>query len=355
MTIIAHSHAFIIGIDTHAKNHVFALIDANTGESVDARSFPSTSRGYHHAIDWAGKRTHGSQENLWVIEGAASYGARLYRALTQVGNQVVEAARMSAKDRHAQGKDDTIDAHRIAHSVRNLHPHQLRYPRLDQDARQALAILDTARTSMTKERTEHVNALGALVRKTEFGLDTRKALSKATITMIAGWRARKGEDLDIATARHEAIRLAKRIQDLDEQLAENKELITHALEHTEAAVLLKEKGIGPISAARAMIVWSHPGRVKSEAAFAAIAGVNPIPASSGNTQRHRLNRSGDRKLNAALHMIAVSRMTHDSHTRAYVEKRLAEGKTKPEIRRSLKRYIVRHIYRTLNQSSLDEL
>jgi len=121
------------------------------------------------------------------------------------------------------------------------------------------------------------------------------------------------------------------------------ELITDS----PAAPLLEDKGIGAYTAA-VVTAWSHPGRIRDKAAFASLAGVNPIPASSGNTIRHRLNRGGDRRLNKALHIITVTRMTHDPNTKAYVEKRLAEGRTRREIRRCLKRYIARYLYRTLN-------
>ena len=124
--------------------------------------------------------------------------------------------------------------------------------------------------------------------------------------------------------------------------------MTVLVRQSRAAVLLERTGIGPMTAAIALTAWSHPGRVRSEAAFACLAGVNPIPASSGNTTRHRLNRGGDRRLNRALHMATIVRMTHDPETRAYVEKRRAEGRTTKEIRRILKRYLARQIYRTLN-------
>ena len=114
-------------------------------------------------------------------------------------------------------------------------------------------------------------------------------------------------------------------------------------------------GIGTVTAAVVITTWSHPGRVRSEAAFAALAGVNPIPASSGNTQRHRLNRGGDRRLNQALHMAIITRMTHHDDTRSYVERRTQEGKTKREIRRCLKRYLAREIYRRLNTAARNEL
>ena len=136
--------------------------------------------------------------------------------------------------------------------------------------------------------------------------------------------------------------------DLGEDLKSNATSMTVLVRQSRAAVLLERTGIGPMTAAIALTAWSHPGRVRSEAAFACLAGVNPIPASSGNTTRHRLNRGGDRRLNRALHMATIVRMTHDPEIRAYVEKRRAEGRTTKEIRRILKRYLARQIYRTLN-------
>src|SRR5699024_3401167 len=123
--------------------------------------------------------------------------------------------------------------------------------------------------------------------------------------------------------------------------------LTMLIEQSKAAPLLEYAGIGPVTVAVAYTAWSHKGRVRSEAAFAALAGVSPIPASSGNTTRHRLNRGGDRRLNRALHIATVTRMTHDPETRAYVDKRRAQGHTTKEIRRCLKRYLARRIYRSL--------
>ena len=159
----------------------------------------------------------------------------------------------------------------------------------------------------------------------------------------------------MVVARAEAVRLAKRVLALDEEFAENVATITSLLRRSAARVLLDKPGIGPVTAAVAMAAWSHEGRLHSEAAFAALAGVSPIPASSGNTVRHRLNRGGDRRLNKALHMAVVARMTHDAQTKAYVERRLAEGLTKREIRRILKRYLARQIHRALSAATRADL
>ncbi|MDP9696947.1 UNVERIFIED_ORG: transposase [Arthrobacter globiformis] len=200
---------------------------------------------------------------------------------------------------------------------------------------------------MTLERTAKVNALTALLRAIDLGIDARKPLTDTQTTEISHWRARD-EELALSTARAEAVRLAKRITTLDAELKDNHTRTTELLESSPAAPLLEETGIGPVTTAVVYTAWSHLGRVRSEAAFAALAGVNPIPASSGNTVRHRLNRGGDRRLNSALHMATVVRMVHDPVTRAYAEGKKAEGKNPREIRRILKRYLARHLYRALN-------
>lgn len=200
---------------------------------------------------------------------------------------------------------------------------------------------------MTDERTANVNALTGLVRAVSLGIDARKALTHRQIIEISLWRARD-ENLADATARTKAVRLARRITDLSDTLRENQTRMTEIIQASEAAPLLEKTGIGPLTVAVVLTAWSHPGRVRSEAAFAALAGVSPIPASSGNTVRHRLNRGGDRRVNRALHIATIVRMTHDPASRAYVERRTAEGRTQREIRRCLKRYLARHLYRTLN-------
>lgn len=350
MTIVAHSYPFVVGVDTHAKNHVYAIIHASTGELIATRDFPTTGAGLNRSIAWVARHTGADLATLWVIEGAASYGALLAGAVGGAGYEVAEAARMDARSRHGVGKSDLLDAHRIAAAVLPLDEQQLRRPRLNEGVRAALQVLVTGRESMTTERTRTVNALTALLRANDLGLDARKPLTGPQIAEVSRWRDRE-EPLALAVARSEAVRLAKRISDLDADIKTNSSKITELVEISEAAPLLQDTGFGPVTAAICLTAWSHRGRIRSEAAFASLAGVNPIPASSGNTIRHRLNRGGDRTLNRALHLIALSRMTFDAETIRYVEKRQAEGRTKKEIRRSLKRYLARRIYRTLNATN----
>jgi transposase len=204
-----------------------------------------------------------------------------------------------------------------------------------------------ARESMTGERTRAVNALTALLRVHDMGIDARKPLTAEQIGVVARWH-RRDEPIEQDTARVEAVRLARRIGALDVELTANKARIAELVEISQSATLLAKPGIGPVAAATFLAAYSHHGRLHSEAAFASMAGANPIPASSGNTIRYRLNRGGDRRVNHMLHIVAMVRMAYDPPTKAYVAKRRAEGKTTREIRRILKRYLARQIYRLLN-------
>ena len=349
LSIVAHCHPFVVGVDTHARNHVYAILDATNGALLDTQSFPTTAAGINRAIAWVARRTNADTDTLWVIEGAASYGAILAGTVAAHGYPVAEAPRMDAKQNRGVGKSDALDAHRIAMATLPLAVEKLRRPRLNEGIRQGLRVLVTARNSMAKDRTRSVNALNALARSNDLGIDARKKLTPTQIEKINRWRERE-EELSVSIARAEAIRLAKHVLDLDEHLKSNEEKLDELVKVSEAAPLLQEKGFGAVTAAKCFVAWSHEGRVCSEAAFACLAGVNPIPASSGNTTRHRLNRGGDRALNSALHMAAISRATHHGETREYIEKRRAQGKTDKEIRRCIKRYLARRVFRILNAS-----
>ncbi len=350
MSIVAHTHPFVIGVDAHARSHALAILACPTGEVVDEAQFPATAAGLQRAIAWVARRTGADLDTLWVIEGVGTYGARLARAAADAGYSVAEAARMNARANRGVGKSDPLDARRIAQAVLPLEVSELRWPRADDGVRAAVKILIASRDHMSGERTSSINALTALVRVADLGIDARGSLTARQIATIAAWRTRE-EELAVGVARAEAIRLAKRVLAADQELAANTKQMTTLITSSPARGLLDHPGIGPVTAAVALAAWSHPGRVRSEAAFASLAGVNPIPASSGNTVRHRINRGGDRRLNRALHMAVVTRMRMDPDTRAYVEKRTAEGRTPREIRRCLKRYLARQIYRHLNAAT----
>ncbi len=185
MSIVAHSRPFVVGVDTHAKSHVYAIIAAATGALLQTREFPTTSAGINRAIAWAARLTGADLATLWVIEGAASYGALLTGAVGAAGYEVSEAARMDARAHHGVGKSDPLDAHRIGAAVLPLDEQQLRRPRLNEGVRAALRILVTSRESMTTDRTRAVNALTALARVNELGLDARKKLTETQIAEVS--------------------------------------------------------------------------------------------------------------------------------------------------------------------------
>jgi len=345
-SIVSEQYEFVIGVDTHAATHTFALVAGATGAALDHAVFPTSAAGLSRAEGWLARRV-GDAPTLVVIEGTGSFGAILTERLQSAGREVVEAARMPAGDRRGAGKSDELDAVRIARAVLGLAAADLRTPRaLATDrARVAMRVLVVARDQMTRERTRAINALIALVRTIDLGIDARKPLTAGQIATIAAWRQRD-EDATTATCRHEAVRLARRIRTLDGDLAGNRADITE-LTRQDTPQLLELTGVGAVVAASVLIAWSHPGRVRSDAAMASLAGTCPIPASSGNTVRHRLNRGGDRRLNRALTTITIVRMRVDPATRAYVTRRRAEGRTTKEIMRALKRYITRQLFRTL--------
>lgn len=339
---VAQCYQYVVGIDTHAATHTLAVLGAN-GALIDRDTFPTSPAGLARAIDWIGRRTGGEVDSVLVsAEGTGSYGALLSGQLTQTGYRVIEAP-TPARVR-GRAKSDALDALLAAQTTLATPITALRTPRTG-STRAALAVLLAARRRMQADRTRSINALTALVRTYDLGMQARRALTATQITQIATWRTRH-EPIGTATARAEATRLAKHIHTLQTDLKTNNTQIRTIVTRT-APHLLDQPGIGPITAAIVLTAWSHPGRIHSEAAFAKMAGTSPLPASSGNTTRHRLNRTGDRHLNHALHTIAITRTRYCPTTRAYTQRRQAEGKTPKETRRCLKRYITRQLYRLL--------
>ncbi|WP_323794344.1 IS110 family transposase [Nocardioides sp.] len=341
---VARTYRFVVGVDTHAATHSYAVLDS-AGALLDEQTFPTTTTtGIGRAREWIGRRTGGDLDGVLIAaEGTGSYGAVLAEALAEVGYRVVEAP-TPRRDR-GRGKTDAMDAVTAARNTLTMRLDRLRDRRGGQD-QVVLQVLTTAREQLNAERLRALNALTSLARSHDLGIDARRALTGPQVRQIAAWR-RRNEPLGTATARAEAVRLAGRVVQLDDELKSNREQLT-AIVADRTPQLLGMPGVGAITAAVVLCVWSHPGRVRSEDAMAQIAGTCPIPASSGNTVRHRLNRGGDRRLNWALNTIVLTRMRDDAETRDYVTRRTAEGKTRREIRRCLKRYTTRQIYRMLN-------
>lgn len=240
-----------------------------------------------------------------------------------------------------------MDAHLAVLYALQLDADKLPTPRADGD-REALRILLCARQELTTTSTAQTNRLKALLRD---GDDTdrclaRSELTRATLAELAKRRLPRGATRQQAIRHAEVHRLAVAIRDAGQLLKANRAELA-AIVNDLVPGLTERPGIGPVSAAQAIVSFSHPGRCRHDAAFAKLAGTSPLEVSSGQTQRHRLNRGADQALNKAIHTIARTRMRSHPATRAYVARRRAEGKSTREIRRCLKRYIARQLYRVL--------
>jgi transposase len=344
MAIIAEEFKFVVGVDTHARTHTFTAVHATTGAVIDTAAFPATSAGMDRAINWIRRRT-GGERVFAAVEGTSSYGARLTQALLAADIEVGEVRPPTRSSRALTGKSDPIDAEAAARSVLGRPRDQVTEPRAA-GTRAAIRILLASRSLLDHQRTANRNALTALLRGTDLGIDARSSLRDAQITAIAAWRSSNVVDPMLRVARAEAKRLALAINDITIQLAENHKALAQLTEEL-APGLQTTPGVGPVTGAIIICAYSHHGRIRSDAAFAALGGVAPRPASSGNTTRHRLNRSGDRQLNRAFDVIVRTRMSFDTQTKDYVARSRATGKSNREIRRNLKRYVCRSIFRQL--------
>jgi transposase len=335
----------VVGVDTHRDTHQ-AEIASPAGVPIATTQIPNTSAGFTALLAWIAEHSPGPRI-LLAIEGSRSYGIGLTRAAAAAGLAVIEVGRPARTQRRGVGKSDPIDAHLAVLTALRLDADQLPTPRSDGD-REALRILLGARAELVATATTQTNRLRALLLAGN-DTDRQTARSRLTDTHLATL-ARRRLPPDASreqTIRHAEIRrLALALREGARQLSANRKQLRDLVTDL-APALLDRPGIGPICAAQAIVSYSHPGRVRNDAAFASLAGVCPVPASSGRTIRHRLSRGGDRALNRAIHTIALTRLRTCPRTRAYATRRRAEGKTTREIRRALKRYIARELYRQL--------
>ncbi len=337
----------VIGGDTHRDSHALEMT-APTGATISTTAIGNDEVGYADAVAWIAENAPGPRV-IVGLEGTRSYGVGLSRALQAAGFTVVEVERPRRADRR-RGKSDPIDAHLAALHVLRMPADRKTLPRNDGD-REALRILLGARRDMTTAKTQQINRLRALL-LTGDDADRqlcRGAMSDTHLQVIARRRGRPDETREQQIRRAEARRLAVAIREATSALAANKKQLAE-LVTSFAPGLLDRLGVGPVSAAQAIVSFSHVGRCRNDAAFAALAGASPLPASSGRTVRHRLNRGGDRQLNRALHDIVKTRWRDCPRTHAYIAARRAQGKSDPEIRRCLKRYVARELFRALTAS-----
>ena len=333
---------FAIGVDTHRDSYTAACVDT-AGGLRELVTVAADAFGARKLLRFADE--HACGRRIWAIEGSGSFGAGLATFLLEHGEWVAEVDRPRRPARRNGAKSDELDAVRAAREA--LARDHLAQPRR-RGEREALRVLLAAREGAVRARTQAIGLLKATIVSAPQGLrdQLRKGTTDEQLLRAARLRTSPKQSSEHRATVCALRAIARRALALGAEAADHEtqiELLVAGL----APALLAEPGIGAVTAARILCAWSHRGRIRSEAAFASLAGASPIPASSGQVVRYRLNRGGDRQLNRALHTIVLSRLVHHQPTRAYAARRTAEGKSPREIKRCLKRYLARHIYRLL--------
>ena len=343
MTIIAETRAITGGVDTHLDTHVAAAVDANGGV-LGVESFSTTTSGFAELHAWFA--SFGTLERVGV-EGTGAYGAGLARFLRTMDVAVIEVGRPNRQARRAHGKSDSIDAVEAARAA--LSGRAAAVSKTADGNVEAIRVLMVAYRSGRDTRTKCLNQLRHL------GFcapdELRERFRGATVASLAETAAAlrpnpNGDPVMYATKL--AIQtLGRRVLDIDADCARLHGELAGLVKAT-APRLLDLPGVGVYTAGLLLVAaGDNADRIISEAAFAHLCGVAPIHASSGKVTRHRLNRGGNRQANHALWRIVFTRMSSDPRTRAYVERRTIEGRSKPEIMRVLKRYVAREVYHHL--------
>lgn len=324
MQQVAAHRRVVIGVDTHKYVHIAVALD-DFGTILDSRSFSADSGGYTQLLDWAaglgGKLT-------FAIEGTGSYGAGLTSAVRRRDIGVIEVMRTDRRDRRLRGKSDTLDAENAARAV--LAGQASAIPKSADGAVEMIRQVKVAKDVAVKARTSAMISLKQVIVNAPPELrEELQPLSKmALINRCAGLRPGPVTTI-LASSKYTQRAIAKRWQQLNTEIAGHEKLLTE-LTAQAAPELTAAFAVGPDTAAEMLIVaGDNPDRIRSEPAFAKLCGVAPIPASSGMTTRHRLNRGGHRQANAALYRVVIVRMQHHGPTRAYVARRTAEGKPRP--------------------------
>ena len=344
--MLADQLDYVVGVDPHRDSHALAVVHVLSGAVVFEETVVASGDGYANALKLVDR--HAPGRRAFAVEGTASFGAGLTRFLSGRGERVLEVGRLR-RERRSGGKTDALDAVRAARSV--LTRERPTTPRTGGE-RQALQALVAAREGAVNAKRAGLCQLRDLLVTTPEPLrsELRPPTRARLLQRLAATRPHSRHDAELRGSMLALRSIARRVLQLtaeERELARQIETITRKL----APQLLEQAGVGPHAAAQIVLSWSHQGRITSEAAFARLAGAAPIPASSGQTIRYRLDRSGDRKLNRALHMIHVTRKRSHPATIAYIERRIQEGKTQREATRCLKRYLARKLYRLLEHGA----
>jgi transposase len=338
------------GVDTHLDTHTAAVIDP-IGRVLGTQQFPATPAGYAALLAWM--RGFGPLRRVG-IEGTGAYGAGLARRLRDEHLEVIEVDRPDRKTRRFQGKSDPIDA--IAAAKTALAGERTGIPKQRDGRVEALRNLRVARRSAVDQRADAQRQIKTLIVTAPDDLRTqlRGLAVKPLISTCVNLRPDRTDAATPGTAAKIALRsLARRHQQLAVEVADLDELIEPLVAAINPA-LVAVNGVGADTAGQLLITaGENHDRLTSEAAFAMLCGVAPIPASSGKTNRHRLNRGGDRQANKALYRIVLCRLRWDPRTRAYMERRTKDGLSKKEIIRCLKRYVARELYQIITSNDLE--
>jgi transposase len=343
MTILAELVDVVVGVDTHKHTHTAAIV-TNTGGQLAVLQITACPIGFAE-LEAAATAASPSSRRCWAIEGCGSWGRQLVRWLTERGEMIVEVERPKRPKRRMGIKNDAVDALRAAREA--LNQEQLCTPR-GQGVHDALGAAQMARRSALDAATDTERQLLGLTSTIPEHLAGRLRghTTREIVAICTSWRPDKITDPMIASVATTMRSMARRVTALRDE-ADQLERTIRELVNQWRPDLLDQHGVGPIVAATILGAWSHPGRIHSAGAFAMIAGCAPIEISTGLTEKHRLNPFGDRQLNRAIHVIAITRSRSDPRTIAYIERRRQQGKTNRDIRRCLKNYIAREIYELL--------
>jgi transposase len=341
-------HMIVIGSDPHKRSYTFAAVVAATGEQLGCETVKATSAGHERMLAWA--RVLGG-ERVWAIEDCRHVSGKLERFLLARGERVVRVPpklmagrRKAARER---GKSDPIDALAVARAALEEGVQTLPVAQLMGPAREIQLLLDH-REALVRERTRFQNRLRWLLhdRWPELELPVG-CLDRIVWLERLAERLRRTEQDAAARIMRDQVR---RIKELSRQAAAlERELL--GLVRDQQPRLLELPGVGTLTAAKLIAEIAGIERFRSPAKLARLAGIAPIPASSGNRVRFRLDYGGNRQLNAAFHRIAITQLRCHPPARDYIARRLSDGKTKREAIRALKRHLVRTIYNTMTTTA----
>lgn len=350
MKVEPETCAVVGGVDTHKDLHVAAIVDEQD-RVLGTRSFATTRQGYRQMLTWM--RSFGAVQRIGV-ESTGSYGAGLLRFLQQAEVTVLEVTTPDKQDRRKHGKNDDLDAQNAAHAA--FAGKRTVTPRSRDGMIEALRVLvATRKTAVTARRVALQMIHNTIVAAPDGLRDQLRAMTRMQLVRtLAAWRSDLTAYREVEAAYRISLKsLGRRYLELHDEIADL-DIMIAAIVDELAPNLVARNSIGHVAAAQLLLTaGGNPDRMRSEGSFAALCGVSPVPASSGKTVRHRLNRGGDRAANSALHIIAIGRLRTDQRTKDYVARRIAQGHSKLDAIRAVKRYLAREVFTLIMQRQKD--